>query len=517
MGKRNRKRSVSVSAGAGAVMGRGGIGVPPSDGLPIAWMSGYDGANWSNARGMTWWPSLDPRQELDSFSRTELLRRIHWLKANFGFIRGIIRNTAEMVGSQTPQAQSGDDVWDDLAEEAFRDKTGESEAFDVAGKFDFEEAQPMLVREGMTDGDVITVMTKWEDGSARFMFYKTSQLANPKDAGPAWRDGIKYGKTGRMLAYGVRTGEKGAVEVIPASAVIYYGEFDAPGEDRPVPPLSAAINHSTDITETWGFLKSAVKASSLMGIVREQTAGTQQASMRGLPGAVQTVTDSAGNEFNVAQVWDGAQMPMLPPGVSTKILTDGRPHPNVQEWITTLMRDVAEGFGLPLEVVWHLVKLTGPGIRFVMSRASRWIKQRQKRQRKWARKVWRYVIACEIARGALRLPNADKNGKQRWWDVSFTAPADMTIDEGQVTRAKMEKLDRGVATWSDFEELDGRNWKDRVKQRVAEVKLAREECEKAGLTYEQVFPPRQGAAVPAGDAEEPAGGKKKAGDDDEED
>lgn len=482
---------------------------------PIAWMSGYDGANWSKSRGRIHWPSLDPRLELDSFSRTELLRRVHWLKGNFGFIRGLIRNTAELVGFLVPQGESGDDEWDDEAEEAYNFVTGEAEAFDVAGKFDVEEAQTMLMREALTDGDALTVMTRWDNGAARFMFYKTSQLANPKDANEDWRDGIKVVK-GRHVAYGLRTGKKeDAVTVVPASSVIYFGEFDAPGEDRPVPPLSAAVNHSQDITETWGFLKEAVKASSLLGVVRERTAAATPRARQGLTGPPQTVTTPGGDKITLADIWGGGQMPDLEPGVSAKILTDGRPHPNVQEQIHTLMRDVAEGFGLPLEVVWAMIRVTGPGVRFALSRADRWIKQRQKRQRKWARKVWRYVIACEIERGALRMPPMVK-GKQRWWAVSFTAQSNLTIDRGQVSRAMCEELDRGVTTYSAFDDIDGRHWKDRARQRIKEVSWMKKECAKEEVEYGEVFRSGSGVSRSPGEENQESRGKGPEGEEEEE-
>lgn len=475
--------------------------------------SGYDGANRSTARGEVWWPSLDTRDELDSFSRQELARRIHWLKANFGFIKGLIKNAADLCGYQTPQGQSGDEVWDEIAEERFRDVTGESEAFDVAGKFDFEDAQPMLLREALTEGDILTVMTKWPDGAARFAFYETHQLRNPKGAGKEWRDGIKVSRAGRHLAYGLYDPAQEDVVVIPAKDVIYFGEFDSPRQDRPVPPLAHAVNHSVDITETWGFVKKAIKTSSLFGTVRETAAQVTTRQRQGLTGSPRTATDAAGNRFKVADVWDGGQIPELDAGQSLKILHDERPSPNVQDFIRTLIRDISVGFGLPPEVVWEMIKMTGPGVRFVLDVADRWIKCRQKRQQKWARKVWRYVIACEIAAGRLRMPDAvDAGGKkrQKWWAVSFTSQRNLTIDRGQMSRAKLEELRAGVGTLSDWNEMDGRDWKDRGRDRIGEVAWLMKECEKAGVNYHEVFPPQQGAAVVQGSEEESP--KKKSED-----
>lgn len=477
----------------------------------MSYWSGYQGASDSTDRGSIFWPTTDTRLELDSFSRAELLRRIHWLKAHFGFVRGLIRNSADLVGWSTPQAQSGDDEWDDEAEERFRDVTGEAGAFDVAGKFDFDTAQPMLMRAAFTDSQVFTVMTKWEGtGAARFAFYEASQLRNPKDAGKDWVDGIRISRSRRHLAYGFHDSATDTVVVVPAAMVIYFGEFDSPGQDMPVPPLAHAVNHSIDITEVWGFLKKSIKTSSLSGAVIERDANAQPPRGRqGMPGAATTVTNAAGEKFQQANVWDGGQIASLEPGAKMKILADARPPAEQRQFTLDLIRDISTGFGLPPEVVWEMGRMTGPGIRFVMDFAGNWIRCRQKRQKVWAKKVWRYVIACEIAAGRLGLPQAPaakpssrKPPAPKWWAVSFTSQRLLTIDRGKESRARLDELDAGVGTLSDWEEFDGRDWKERGKQRIREVSYLDAECREAGLAYEKVFPPRQGAAK--ADASAPA-------------
>lgn len=485
MSKRKRKLAASTASA-----------VAPSPSAPASLFSGYDAANWSESRGTLWWPTLDPRQELDSFSRAEILRRIHWLKANVGLVRGLIRNSADLIGWQTPQAQSGDEEWDTLAEARFRDCCYEAAAFDVSGKFDFEDAQPMLMREALTNGDVLTVLTKWPDGAPRFAFYPSSQLANPENAGPDWRDGIQHSTAGRHLAYGLRNSATDKVAIFPASAVIYFGEFDAPGEDRPVPPLAHAVNHAHDITEVFAFTKQGIKSASLLGAVREQNKDATPRARQGLTGVPKTVTDAAGNRFKASDIWSGSQIPQLDPGETLKILHDQRPAAEVMEFVRTLIRDMAVGWGLPPEVIWEMLRMTGPGVRFVMDIADRWIKCRQKRHRIWARRVWRYVIACEISRGTLPMPAADKaTGRQKWWAVSFVSQRNLTIDRGQVSAARLNELDMGVGTLSEWEDIDGRDWKARGKQRIREVAWLKEECAAAGLQYEQVFRPRQGTAA----------------------
>lgn len=488
MGKRKRikgQRPAAVSATAAPMQ-------------PSAWFgTGYQGASFSTDRGLVQWPTIETRLELDSFSRYELIRRLHFLYGNFGFLRGIIRSTSRLVGSVSPQADSGDEAWDTEAETYFWDVCGEAAAFDVAGKFDFEEAQPMLIRRGLLDGQIFTVLTKWQDGNPRVAFYEAAQLASPENADETWVDGIKVDpRTRRHVAYGFRS--KDTVVVIPARSVIHFGEFDAPGEDSPVPPMAHAVNHALDIAEVWGFVKKAIKNTSLTGLLIEADPTVVQRGKMGMPGTTGTVTTSTGEKFQQANVWDGGQVSRLNPGEKARVLSDNRPSPEQRQLILDLKRDICQGIDMPVEMFDDMGGLTGPGIRFVMDFGGNTITCRRRRLKIWARRVWRYVIACGIANGRLRVPSAAA-GKPRaaWWNVTFTVQRLLTIDRGKESKARLDELDRGVGTLAQFEEYDGLDWKDRGKQRIREVTWLTAECEAAGTTYEKVFPPRQGAAAPA--------------------
>lgn len=482
--------------------------VLPLAGQPEAYGVGgnYQAAQWSTDRGRVQWNGIDTREELSNYERSEILRRIHWLKGHFGFVLGLVNNSADLVGWHTPQAQSGDPDWDDAAEEAFRFRCAKAVAFDVGGKFNFATAQPMLMRAAFTDAHIFTVLTKWDDGAARFAFYEASALRNPKAAGPQWRDGIKISRAGRHLAYGFHDPDTSQVVEIPASSVIYFGEFDSPRQDAPVPKLAHAVLNSIDIMEIWGFQKKAVKLSSLSGILIERDAASAPSRARqGMVGAP-VMVGSGGSKFQQEDVWDGGQINKLEPGESAKILADNRPSPEQRQLVLDLKRDIAYGWGLPLEVVDAISELTGPGIRFVLDVAGNWIECRRERQKEWLEKVWLYTISCEIAAGRLALPPAVDGKKGKWWAVSFTGRRLLTIDRGKESTARINEIEAGVGTWQGWEPIDGRDWQDRIRQRVKEWKYFEDQCAKEGVDPSRVIPPRQGsaAAVPTTAAPAPA-------------
>jgi capsid protein len=467
-----------------------------------AFFSGYQGANHSTRRGQIWWPTLDTRQELDAFSREELMRRIRWLYGNTGLVRGFINNAADLIGWLTPQADSGDPDWDDQAEAIFRDRAGIAEAFDVSGKFDFWTAQPMLMRSALKDGDILTVLTESEGGAARVAFYEAHQLAAPDNGGENWIDGI-YTQRGRHLAYGLRDPEKDRVAVVSARDAIYCGEFDSPGHHRVIPKLAHAVNHAIDITEVFADLKTGIKTSALFGAVIEKQGGSPASGGKvGLPGAMANVAAGPdGAEVPMASVWGtGGNVARLNPGEVLKILNDGRPHENQMEFVRALVRDMSTGYGLPAEVIHEMSRMTGPGVRFVMDIADRWIKARQKTLRNWCRRVWVYTIAKEISSGRLPMPKDEA----RWWNAKFIPLRNLTIDRGREASSRMDALDRGYDTEENYHaEMNGTYWQDAARQRIQEIRFKQEECDRQGVPYERAFPPRAGAAAPAASSQAP--------------
>lgn len=466
---------------------------------PSAFLSGYDGANFTERRGNVWM-TTNTRHELDSFSRSEISRRIHWLYINVGFFRGFINNGADLIGTQMPQPQNSDEEWCVLAKQRFHDIAGTAEAFDVAGKFDYHDAQLMLSRGHLKDGDVITALTESESGAGRVAFYEAHQLESPEKAGPGWDDGV-YSQRGRHLAYGIRDNESGKTAVFSSRDIIYLGEFDCPGHHRAVPKMAHAVNHSLDITEIWADWKSGVKTSALFGAVIERPGtATQPAPKAGLPGTLGTATAPDGSTFSRSQVWgDGTAISRLNPGETMKVVTDGRPHQNQQDLVENLMLDMATGYGLPLEVIWKMFRLTGPGVRFVMDRAGIWIKQRQKLLRRWCRRIWVYIIAKEIKAGRLRMP---KDG--RWWAVKFIAQRNLTIDRSKESRQRQDAIDQALGTYEDwYEEFDGADWRTKLRQRVIEEKFLMAECEEHEVPYERVVRARQGTASSSSPATDP--------------
>lgn len=469
------------------------------------WTSGYDGASVSIRRGQVFWPSMDTRLELDTFSRRELMRRVRWLVANVGFVRGLVKNSGTLVGWLTAQAKSGDKKWDRAAEKRFRMWGGRAASFDRSGKYTFESAQLMLTRNSKRDGDVFTVLTRSKDGRRPMLaFYEAHQLANPEATPPGWSDGVKVNPAdGSHTHYGF-LGADGKISVVPAASVIYYGEFESPGHTRAIPPLAHAVNHAIDITEIRADTKHNIKTAALFGVAREVEKGAPNTkAQRGIGGALGELRgmNAAGTEtrFESREVYGGGQIPELPPGHKLSVIHDDRPSPNQTLFMDELIRDIAIGYGLPPEVVWKMGSLNGPGVRFVMDYAARWIEKEQSRLWDWCERVWWYFLSFETRQG-LGFPASGD-----WMDVTWIPQRDLTIDRGREGRQRLDEIAQGVGTFADWHKsMSGASAEEKIMERVDEVKFAMEYAETQKVPYDRVFPPRAGSTYTGEEPEKEA-------------
>jgi capsid protein len=457
----------------------------------FAFGSSYDGANWSERRGYVDWSTLDTRIELDSFSRQELIRRVRWLTKNVGFMKGIVNGLSDLVGYLMPQARTGDEEWNAAAEVNYNARAGTPLVFDASGKFDVYDAQLLQTRSWLRDGELLTALTETPTGGARVAFYEAHRLANPKESGPTWLDGVQANNMGRHVRYGLSS-QDGRVRQLDARDVIYFGDWQSCGHHRSVPPLAHAVNHAIDITEVWADTKHAIKTAGLFGAYLTNSDEKGSRERPGLGHNMVAKKNSEGDAFNSAEVWaggGGGGVPDLPKGKDFKILHDARPHPNIRDLIRDLIRDIALGTGCPPEIIWELSGLNGPGVRFLMERLDRWIAARQKPLRAWASRHYIYHLAKEMKAGRLR-PCRD----ERWWKVAWIGQKSMTIDRSR-DKDQLDLYDGGMTTLSDFYAQRGKDWEEQVKQKILERKTIREECRAQGVDPDEVFRPRQGAAV----------------------
>jgi capsid protein len=484
--------------------------------LLVPGFSNYQAANSSPNRGYLYWRDTNPRNWSDTLTRTEIARRVQWLYNHFGFARRLVHGTSKLIGFVTPQPNTRNESWNEMAFENFMARAGSAEIYDRAGKFDFFESQPMDNLTAFRDGDLLQVLTETSSGGARCAYYEGHQIVNGRHTGDTWRDGIHLDRFDKHIGYCVRNGISDSYTDIESRDAIYIGSLDARGMIRAVSILAAAVVNMIDIVETRGFWKSGIKANARVGTVLEQSAtATLTAPGGGMLGPMlQTparMPDNSTTNVNWELVGSGAQVPLLPQGVTAKVLTDDRPSQNNREFERAVLQDCCFAVDLPFEALCDISGVTGPGIRYIMAEIKRWVTNRQYRMAKRCNRYFGYHIAKEIKAG--RLPAGPAN----WWrQVEWIGQADMTIDRGREGNLSVIQLDCGLTTWLDEWGAQGVFWKKRIRQRVAEVAFAKRECLSAKelygveLQYAEVFPGKAGQQFQPGPTDAPPAKKDKA-------
>lgn len=464
--------------------------------------NGYQAADNSPSRGYLYWPSTDTRRQMTPLTRAEILRRIQWLYAHFGFCRRLVNGMARLLGYIIPQPNCSDDEWNDLAFAAIIEVMANAVVWDIQGKFDGLIGQVQDNVSIFRDGFVLAVMTQTTSGRARLAYYEAHQIANGPDTnGTGWEDGVLLSRSGAHLAYSVRDGEDPNVfSVVPATDCLYIGNFENRGQVHAMSILTTAVLNMIDVVETRGFTKQGLKAHSRLGTVIEQEMG-QVIAMGGggLTGTLlQTMAPQQPGQdqpqmINWEAVYSGALTPQLKPGQKVKVVADDRPSQNSMEFEKALLRDCAWGADLSYETLCDVSGITGPGIRFLNAELKRWIMLRRYPQVKRVHRQTAWLLAKEMKSGRLRLPKT--HAGEKWWTkIEYIGLADMDIDGGRTAQATLTDLRSGQTTWLDRWGTQGAFWKSRIKQAVHEVVFAELEClrqaEAAGLPPERVTPER---------------------------
>lgn len=457
-------------------------------------MSGWGGAEKGGRRGWIYWPTLDTKRDLDQYTRTELLRKSRWLRANMGLPNRICGGLADFIGYLTPQWNSGDAKWDEEAAALWEDRAVEPGVVDAAGVYGIDEMQVQLNRAAFGDGDILPVIVEGSTGGAMLALYEAHQLANPVGSGPGWVDGVRLNKFRRKVAFGIQ-GEK-RVGVVSARDAIWYGHPDVAGRVRPPTILAQMVNHLHDVAEITADWKLAIKVAAQWGMYLKTQGATGQGGQLGPRAVVTGLRDDTARPpetdagtapaadgsddkgFKVEDVLtDGGLMVDLPEGRDVGVVADDRPHPNGMNLLSFAIRDCCWASGVSADVLWDIAGLRGANNRLVSSDLARWIVMRALRLRRFMKKFCGVWAAREMAAGRLSEPGAGA----RFYRVGFIPQSAITADKGREGQLNLKLVGAGMRSLKTHFGEEGKNWMDELKQMAEENAKIKELFGESGM------------------------------------
>lgn len=455
---------------------------------------GYQAAGWSSKRGYVYWPTLDPRREIDTYSRTEIARKVHWLCANVGLPRRIIEGLTNLIVGQglRPQALTKDTVWNELAEKSYNRRANSALAYSVNGRLTAVQSQRLAVKTRLKDGDAAVVFSKSEAGGALRSFYSGVQIANVGNRSygtnatydeSKWIDGVRLDSLGRAQAYRF-PGDNGTFTDVPASDLRLLCRYESPGQLRGISALAHAVNKMIDITEVNSFVMQGIKSSNQIGyyIATEAEENKAKGIAAALGGRTEKVQTDQGPITLKLVYGEGGEIPSLPKGADLKTLLDARPHPNSREFVEDMIRDISWGTGLSSDLLWNIYKLGGANVRYVLADAQVFVGvEQQDLVDTWLAGDWVYHCALEMKAGRLR-----RCQDPEWWLHGWVPPERVTVDFGRDGRILLEMHKSGLITTERLFAMRGQDAREESSKDLDYVQWYKQEMERRGLTWEDL-------------------------------
>lgn len=477
---------------------------------PAASMGAFPGAEWSRDRGFVYFHDLDSEKEVDSWSRTELMRRTRAMYNGIGFVRGTINGIARMVCGTglAVQPTTSSSEWNRKAQAIFAQRTSSRETFHLARKYSFPSSQHAVMRGMLKDGDLLGVLARTEDTNAlRVALYEGNQIGNGSRESKGLVDGVRLDRHRGALSYrALSTDESGKPSHvdIPARDCLFVADFERTGQVRGVSCLYHAVNRLLDRGEILAATSKGIKLSAQVGYAVETAAGSPGPSTGNMaPKRPQTTVQLPnGKKIRLDQLAEAGEIDELQPGQSIKILHDARPHPNVSAHLDGMVRDISLGTGFFPEILYNAEGLGGANTRFVMASAQGRIEELQ------GLLVETYLAPVYLAHIADAIADGDLEFHPEWFLHTWLTPARLTVDFGRDGKLHLEQYKQGHITMRTLYGYRGEDWKIETDDYLDERAYMKAGAAKRGLTMQEAYPHFFGSnvgaqpAVPDGDDED---------------
>jgi capsid protein len=456
----------------------------------------FEGAQDGYGRTFIYMPCA-AEYELGEYDRSRLLQKSRWLVNNFGVAaRGIDGVARYVVGRGiSPQARTKNRDWNQRAEDAFESKCGTAAfGFDVAAQVNFYEAQTLIVKQFLTDGDFFAQLLLSQTGAGLTRFIG-GEYCQSEYRDKLYQDGVRVDDVGRPVSYKfVRDMEKKTYTVVPAEDIIHLKRIHRHGYVRGVPALRHAVNHLHDMTDILAFTKGSFKLASQIGLVIE----TAEAGKLGLGANIRAVTTSNGSG-GTATIGHDRMYPLaghvgLKPGEKIHTLENTHPGSAFEPFLNFLIRDISWGIGVSPELLWDITTTGGANSRAVIASDQIFFEELQQLLvNQFCRRFWVYWLWHEIQAERLPYPGDD------WWKHDWLMPQRMTLDFTKDGKLLADLVDRGLLSperYYGMQGLDAETEELDVIRRRARRKVMVEEIaaeEGVDLTVMECFPPPAGA------------------------
>ena len=418
----------------------------------------------------------DLRRDLTPYDRLTMMRKCRWAERNSGLFKQILADMClYTVGDGIkPQSHASTPEMQERYEAYFAEK---AKRIDITNRFSFYQAQSILLRGMIRDGDSFAAKVRNGAGEAKIQLMEAHRVGDPLEGKvpEGMHDGIQFGPYGEYIAVNIYRSDGSSRQILAQSMMMVVDQEYASGA-RGVPLLQHSINSIQDEMEILALEKQAVKDNGDVTRIIKKNGGVLDGDMAGELGAV--VNGSYANLANTM----GGKLIALEPGEDMTSFQSNRPNATFTGFIAALERDISMGV-LPYEFVSDASKLGGASLRLVTARASRvFSKYQQVMVEQFCVPTWGYILGQAIASG--ELPDDPK-----WNQVSWTTPKSVTVDAGREAANDRADVEMGLLSMSSLYADRGQDFRSEMAKRAADMVYIKDLAAQYGIPFELLFRP----------------------------
>jgi len=418
----------------------------------------------------------DLRRDLTPYDRLAMVRKCRWAERNSGLFKQILADMClYTVGDGIkPQSHASTPEMQQTYEAYFAEK---AKRIDITNRFSFYQAQSILLRGMIRDGDAFAAKVRNATGEAKLQLMEAHRVGDPLEGKvpEGMHDGIQFGPYGEYIAVNIYRSDGSSRQILAQSMMMVVDQEYASGA-RGVPLLQHSINSIQDEMEILALEKQAVKDNGDVTRIIKKTGGTIDSDMAGELGAA-----NGSSYANVASTM-GGKLIALEPGEDMTSFQSNRPNATFTGFLAALERDIAMGV-LPYEFVGDSSKLGGATVRLITAKAGRVFSKYQTILiEQFCVPTWGYIIGQAIAAG--ELPD-----DPMWNQVSWTTPKSVTVDAGREAANDRADVEMGLLSMSELYAQRGLDFRTEMQKRAADMVHIKNLAEEYGIPFELLFRP----------------------------
>ena len=472
-------------------------GKPDKAPAPQASYGGWQSIGITHARRAIYGKEAgDLRRDLTPYDRLSMVKKCRWAERNSGLFKQIL---ADMVlytvgDGIKPQSHASTPEMQERYEAYFAEK---AKRIDITNRFSFYQAQAILLRGMIRDGDSFAAKVRNATGEAKLQLMEAHRVGDPLEDSvviPGIHDGIIFGPYGEYVACNVYKSDGGNRQIL-AQSMMHVVDHEYASGARGIPLLQHSINSIQDEMEILALEKQGVKDNADVTRVITKQGGTLDQDTASELGALATPSYTA-----IANTM-GGKLLVLDQGEALTSHMSNRPNPTFTGFLAALERDISQGV-LPYEFVGDSSKLGGATVRLITAKAGRVFSKYQTIMiEQFCVPTWGYIIGQGIAAGEL----PDDEG---WNRVSWTTPKSVTVDAGREAANDRADVEMGLLSMSELYAQRGLDFRTEMQKRAADMVHIKDLAAEYGIPFELLFRPTNtpvGTVQPAEAAIEAAG------------